>query len=36
MQRLGYYTKAYHNRNYDFYDRNLTHENLGYNKYLGT
>ena len=20
MQRLGYYTKAYHNRNYDFYD----------------
>ena len=36
MQRLEYYTKAYHNRNYDFYDRNLTHENLGYNKYLGT
>ncbi len=30
LDRLGYYGKAYHNNNYEFYDRNLTHINLGY------
>ena len=35
MQRLGYTTYAYHNGSYDFYSRELTHENFGYNKYLG-
>lgn len=35
MQRLGYYTGAYHNGTYDFYDRQLTHENFGYNYWLG-
>ena len=35
MQRLDYTTYAYHSGTYDFYDRDLTHENLGYNQYLG-
>jgi len=30
LQRLGYYNIAYHNGTYDFYDRYMTHENLGY------
>ena len=30
LQRLGYYSCAFHNGSYDYYDRNLTHENLGY------
>lgn len=35
LQRQGYYSRAYHNGNYDYYSRNLTHENLGYDQYLG-
>ena len=35
MQRLDYTTYAYHNGSYDFYSRELTHENFGYNQYLG-
>ena len=35
MQRLDYTTYAYHSGTFDFYDRDLTHENLGYNQYLG-
>lgn len=35
MQRLNYTTYAYHNGSYDFYSRELTHENFGYDKYLG-
>lgn len=35
LQRLGYTSCAYHNGNYDFYDRNLTHQNLGYSNYYG-
>lgn len=31
----GYYSRAYHNNSYSFYDRNITHENLGYEKYIG-
>lgn len=30
LDRLGYTGKVYHNGNYTFYDRNLTHINLGY------
>ena len=30
LDRLGYYGKAYHNHDYFFYDRHLTHNNLGY------
>lgn len=35
LQRLGYYSCAYHSGNYDYYSRNLTHTNLGYSQYLG-
>ena len=35
LQRLSYYTGAYHNSDYDYYDRNLTHQNLGFNYWLG-
>lgn len=30
LNRIGYYGKAYHNNDYTFYDRNITHNNLGY------
>ena len=30
LDRLGYYGKAYHNNDYTYYDRNITHECLGY------
>lgn len=30
LNRLGYYGKAFHNNSYTFYDRNKTHNNLGY------
>ena len=30
LDRLGYYGKAFHNNSYTYYDRNLTHINLGY------
>ncbi len=36
LNRLGYYGKAYHNNTYTFYDRHLTHVNLGYSDgYMG-
>lgn len=34
LQRLGYTSIAYHNHALDFYDRNLTHTHLGYDKFL--
>lgn len=34
LKRLGYFSRAYHNGEYDFYSRNTTHENLGYEKFL--
>ena len=34
LQKLGYYSVAYHNHNYDFYDRNKTHTGLGYDQFL--
>lgn len=30
LQKLGYKTTAYHNHNYDYYRRDLTHPNMGY------
>lgn len=36
LNQLGYYGMAYHNNSYTFYDRHLTHINLGYsNGYMG-
>lgn len=31
FQKQGYITNAYHNGKYDFYRRNLSHPNMGYN-----
>lgn len=33
LQRLDYTSCAYHNGNYDYYNRNLTHKNLGYDDF---
>lgn len=30
LAELGYETRAYHNHTYDYYDRHLSHPNLGY------
>lgn len=35
LQRLGYFSRSYHNGEYDYYSRNLTHPNLGYEQFLG-
>lgn len=36
LDRLGYYGKAFHNNTYTYYDRHLTHGNLGYSDgYMG-
>lgn len=35
LQRLGYYSAAMHNGEYDYYDRQLSHMNLGYSTWLG-
>ncbi|MCD7845474.1 MAG: LTA synthase family protein [Oscillospiraceae bacterium] len=35
LQRLGYYSAAFHNGVYSVYSRNMTHENLGYDVHLG-
>ncbi len=35
LQRLSYTSIAFHNANYSFYKRNLTHKNLGYDEYYG-
>lgn len=34
LMRQGYFSRAYHSGDYDYYSRNLTHENLGYSKFL--
>ena len=36
LQRLGYYNCAFHNGDYNYYDRQLTHYNLGYGTWLAT
>ncbi len=35
LKRLGYFTRAFHNGSYTYYDRHLTHENMGYEKFIG-
>ena len=35
LKRQGYTSFAYHNGDYDYYNRQLTHENFGYDQYLG-
>lgn len=35
LQRLGYFSAAYHNNDYTYYNRHLTHENLGYSTFVG-
>ncbi len=34
LQREGYYSLAFHNGDYDYYNRDQTHYNLGYDDYL--
>ena len=34
LKSLGYTSTAYHNHQYDFYDRHLTHKGLGYDAYI--
>lgn len=35
LQRQGYFSRAYHNNDYTYYDRHLTHCNLGYSEFIG-
>lgn len=35
LRRAELFQPAYHPHTYNYYDRDLTHENLGYEKYLG-
>ena len=35
LQALGYASAAYHNNDYTFYSRHLTHTSLGYDKFIG-
>lgn len=30
LKKSGYYTSAFHNHDFDYYDRNISHPNLGY------
>ena len=34
LQRLGYFSRAYHNGSWDYYSRYLTHPNLGYEEFI--
>ena len=34
LQRLGYFSAAYHNGTADYYDRDKTHTNLGYDSFI--
>ncbi len=34
LQRLGYTSLAFHNGSYDYYERDKTHTNLGYDQFL--
>lgn len=35
LQRLGYFSEAYHNNTYTYYNRDKTHTNLGYSQFIG-
>lgn len=34
LRREGYWSAAYHNGEYDYYDRDQTHQNLGYDSWM--
>lgn len=34
LKRIGYTTLSYHNGDYNYYDRNITHVNLGFDQFL--
>ena len=34
LKRIGYHGNAYHDGDYDFYNRNITHTSLGYDEFL--
>ena len=35
LRHAGYFSRAYHNHTYDYYSRDKTHVNIGYEKYIG-
>lgn len=35
LRREGYFSRAFHGHDYKYYGRDLTHENIGYDLYLG-
>ena len=35
LQELGYFSAAYHNHSYTYYDRNRTHTHIGYDTFMG-
>lgn len=35
LMEEGYFSRAYHNNNYTFYERHKTHPNLGYEQFIG-
>ncbi len=35
LKDLGYFSRAYHDNSDTYYSRNLTHENFGYEKFIG-
>lgn len=35
LRRAGYWSAGYHNGEYDYYDRDKTHQNLGYDSWMG-
>ena len=35
LQELGYYSVAYHNHTFTYYERHKTHEDFGYDKFIG-
>ena len=35
LSRLGYFSVAYHNNSYTYYNRHKTHENFGYSSFIG-
>ncbi|MDO4490823.1 MAG: LTA synthase family protein [Lachnospiraceae bacterium] len=36
LQRQGYFSRAFHNGDYEFYNRYLTHQNLGYSEFVAS
>lgn len=36
LQRQNYFSRAFHNGDYEYYSRYLTHQNLGYSEYIAS